>query len=366
MARAAIPFALGAFLTNPNGSDAGAEAVFESNYNSLKQALGNTPTMIDVYVDGTQSVANWPGNASWQAWSNAQSPVARNMVPVLGLPMWSTAGGSPSSQQQLQDFAAGRNDAAVTGVVQSWVSHGFRTLIVRVGWEMNITGSSYAGDDAQSQANWVAAFKHIYTVLHEAAKAAGASMQVVWNPSATNYSNASATGSLYPGDAYVDIVGVDIYGGMFPFSDGSGVQYHDWVTGAEDYSFGDFVARSANRRHYWSYPAATRWSLDGSNGHSQSFLSLLAFAGAHHKPFAVPECGAGSTQDGHDVNDEGAFPAWLGATLTTAQTKGTTVAFVNIWDTNDWGNYQFSNASNNKPYERAAWKRYIGAAAAQH
>jgi hypothetical protein len=360
-AHAGAPIAIGAFLSNPNGSDASAEATFEANASSFQSAVGTAATLVDVYVDKSQPVSSWQSNASWQAWSNAQSPVARKMTPVIGFPMASDSGGSPAYDQQFQAFAAGQYDYAIRGVLQSWAAQGFHTLILRVGWEMNIGGDTYVGDDAQSQHDWVLAFRHIYNVMHNEANSLSIQIKVVWNPSATNYTNAAATRSLYPGDAYVDIIGADIYGGMFPFSDGSGTQYHDWATGGEDYSLSAFMARSANRYHYWTYPAATKWSLDGSNGHSQSFLSLANFARAHGKPFAVPECGAGNSSASNDVSDDATFPNWLGTTLAKLQTQGLTVSFVNAWDTNDWGNYQFSYGWNAKPAEAAAWKKYVGA-----
>ncbi len=358
-ARAAT-FALGAYLTNPNGSDSGAEATFEANAASFASAMGTPAKYLDVYVDKTQPVWNWTSNASWQAWSNSVSPVAKKMIPVVGLPTASLAGGSPSPDQQFQAFASGQYDYAVQGVLQAWAAAGFKQLIFRVGWEMNLTGDTYAGDDPQSQADWVRAFQHIYTVLHQTARAAGVTVQVVWNPAVTNYSNALATQNMYPGNASVDIIGADIYGGMYPFSDGSGTQYHDWVTGGEDYSLGDFIARGVNRSHYWSYPAATEWSLDGSNGHSQSLLSLMAFANAKGKPFALPEVGAGNSQPGNDVSDDGTFPWWLSAVIRNETNNGLKVAFVCIWDTNDDGNYQFSYTSNGKPVERQSWGKWIG------
>ena len=359
----AATFALGAYLTNPNGSDATAEANFEANAASFASAMGSPATLLDVYVDKGQPVWNWASNASWQAWSNSQSPVASKMIPVIGLPMTSLAGGSPTPDQQYQAFASGQYDYAVQGVLQSWANAGFKQLVFRVGWEMNIGGDTYAGDDAQSQADWVSAFRHIYTVLHQAGSAAGVSVQVVWNPGVTNYSNVLATQNMYPGNASVDIIGADIYGGMYPFSDGSGTQYHDWVTGGEDYSTSDFIAKGGNRSHYWSYPAATKWSLDGSNGHSQSLISLMAFAKSHGKPFALPEVGGGNSQPGNDVTDDGTFPWWLGTVVKNAAKNGLQIAFVCVWDTNDEGNYQFSFPTDNKPMERLSWGKWVGSLA---
>jgi len=103
----------------------------------------------------------------------------------------------------------------------------------RPGWEMNLQGPTYAGDSAQSQADWVKAFQHIYTVLHQAAAVDGVNVQLMWNPGATNYSNAEATTNLYPGDSYVDAIGADVYSDTYPFTDSNGVTptYHDWDTG---------------------------------------------------------------------------------------------------------------------------------------
>ena len=361
-ARAAT-FALGAYLGNPNGSDSSAEATFESTAQSFKDSMGTPATLIDAYVDKTQPVSSWASNASWQAWSNSVSPVAKSMIPVVGLPMISVAGGAPTPDQQFQAFASGQYDYAVQGVLQAWSGAGFKKLIFRVGWEMNIGGDTYAGDDSQSQADWVSAFKHIYTVLHQAADAAGVSVQVVWNPGVTNYSNALATQNMYPGDASVDIIGADMYGGMFPFSDGSGTQYHDWVTGGEDDSLSAFIAKAGNRVHYWNFPAATEWSNDGSNGHSQNLTSLMEFAVAHNKPFALPEVGAGSSEPGNDISDDGTFPRWLGTKLKAASDNGLNIAFVCVWDMNAEGNYQFSFASNDKPWENKAWGNWVGALA---
>ena len=149
-------------------------------------------------------------------------------------------------------------------------------------------------------------------MLHQAATANGVAVQVVWNPNVTNYSNAEATTNLYPGDAYVDTVGADMYSDIYPYSDGGTTPtYHDWNTGLEDTTVAAFIADPVNRQHYWSFPAATKYSSDGSGGHSQSLTSLIDFAKLHNKPFALPETGAGNSNAGTDVSDDAAFPQWL-------------------------------------------------------
>jgi hypothetical protein len=184
----------------------------------------------------------------------------------------------------------------------------------------------------------------------------------MWNPDTTNYTNASATKNLYPGDEFVDVIGADMYADMYPYQDGynSGL-YHDWDTGQEDTSTAQFMADPINREHYWNYPAATEYSLDSSGGHSLSFAALIAFALQHNKPFAVPEAGSGNITAGNDINDDAAFPLWLAQTLVIAEAQGLKLEFVTIWDSNGSGNYEYSFPSDNKPEECAAWAKYFGA-----
>ncbi len=356
---ASTPFPLGAYLGDPNDADSAAEALFEAHYSTFSSELGTPPSYIVSYIDFTQPVANWVGNSSWEASSHAYSADAKKLKPVIGLPMFSTAGGSPSPDAQYQSFINGQYDSVLNGIVQIWAQYGFHKLVFRPAWEMNIQGNTYVGGDAQSRADWLTAFQHIYTVLHRAGSTYGASIQVVWNPNATNY-DTNDTRDLYPGDAFVDVIGVDAYGDMYPYSDGYG-GYHDWHTGQEDYSLGQFMADPINRWHYWSFPAATQYSNDGSDGHNLSMSVLIGFALQHGKPFAVPEAGAGNCQNGHDVCDDPTFPAWLAHRLSSAQARGLVISFVNIWDSNGGGNYEFSFASDAKPQEAAAWGNAFGA-----
>jgi len=357
------PFPLGAYLGNPDNSSVANEATYEAKYSSFTADLGAAPQYMLSYVDQSQAVAQWAGNSQWASSSAAASVDAKNQTPVIALPLNSTAAGSATPDQQFQAFASGQYDGAIQGIVQAWVAKGFTNLVFRPGWEMNLQGSNYAGDSASSQADWVKAFQHVYTVLHQAAASAGINVQVVWNPGVTNYSNAEATTNLYPGDAYVDVVGADAYSDIHPYSDGGATPtYHDWNTGGEDTSVAQFIADPVNRAHYWSQPAATKWSSDGSNGHSQSLTSLIQFAQAHGKAFAVPETGAGNSDAGTDVSDDAAYPQWLAQQLAAAQAGGEKISFVNLWDSNGGGNYEFSKAADGKPAEAAAWAKYFGAA----
>ena len=265
--------------------------------------------------------------------------------------------------QQLQAFASGQYDNIIAGIVKAYTAQGFTTLDFRLGWEMNEPGTpTYIGSDPQTQADWVKAFQHVYTVLHQAGAADGATVQVIWNPGTTNYTDANALQNLYPGNSYVDVIGADVYADASPYTDSTApVTYHDWATGAEDTSLSTWLANPTNLEHFWNDPAANRWSNDGSGGHSLSLTNLMQFAEAQGKAFAIAETGAGNSNGGGDVTDDPAFPQWLYQQLTAAQSAGLNIDFVSIWDANMGGNYEFSQASDNKPLEAAAWAKYFGA-----
>ncbi len=359
------PSPLGAYLANPDNTSAANEAIFENDYSSFNSLMGTAPQFLDVFIDQTQAVSQWVGNSEFDAASFAASSDASKTTPVIALPLSSTASGALTPDQSYQAFASGQYDSVIQGIVQAWASQGFSNLVFRPGWEMNLAGSTYAGDSPQDQADWILAFQHVYTVLHQAAAADGVNLQVMWNPSVTNYSNAEATTNLYPGSKYVDVIGADDYSDIYPYSDGNNAAgqptYHDWDTGKEDTSVAQLIADPINREHYWTYPAATEYSNDGSDGHSQSLDSLIQFAEQQGKPFALPETGAGNSNRGTDVSDDPDFPQWLAQQLTAGQASGLDVEFVNLWDSNGGGNYQFSFASDDKPGEAAAWAKYFGA-----
>ena len=361
------PFPLGVFVGNPNIDDPAAEATYDASNEAFDSLMGTTPTYMNSYVDAAQPISQWLSNVGWSAASSAASPTFQGMVPVIGLPMSSTAAGSPSADQTYQNFAAGDYDSMLQAMVQTWADNGFTTQIWRPGVEMNLPSSpSFGGSTASQQADWVAAFQHIYTVLHAAAQADGVNLSVVWNPGTDNDSAAgNATQTLYPGNQYVDVIGADVYGDLYPYGNDSAL--YDWdKSGQEinspnpvyDSSLQQWASDPVNLEQYYTYPASDQYTLDGSGGSALSLQNIIAFAEAEGKPIAIPEAGAGNTADGAGVSDNPTFVQWLSSTL---ESSGATVDFVNIWDSNGGGTYGFSNASDDKPQEAAAWAKYFGA-----
>ena len=362
----ATPFPLGVFVGNPNYFDSNEEASFEANFNAFSTLMKSKPQFLDQYGDQRLPVSQWVGQASWNAASMAQSPVLKDVTPVIGLPMTSTASGSGTPDQFYKDFAAGKYDSVLKGMVKTWADNGFTTQIWRPGWEMNIdTMPSYAGEDAATRTDWVKAFQHISTVLHAAGQAEGVNVQVAWNPSVVNYSHAgNVIETAYPGNQYVDIIAADVYGDVFPY--GSPTHLYDWDKSGKvlnsshpvyDGSVQQWAADPVNLEHYYTYPASNQWSLDGSVGHATTLQQLIDLAKSTGKPFAIAETSAGNTHDGAGLTDNPTFVQWLADTL---HQSGVKVSFVNIWNSNSGGQYHFTGFADHKPLEAAAWAKYFG------
>lgn len=357
---ATTTFPLGAYINQPDNSNAATMVAYAEHHADFTRLMGTTPQFLTYFLNEHEALGAWAGNAQWAATSAAQS-AARTAVPVIAMPL--TSASTLSADAQYKAFASGQNDGVIQAMVKAWAAQGFTTQYWRPGWEMNLASMpSYAGTDKQTQADWVAAFRHVSDALHAAGKANGVDVQVVWNPSVTNYDALGVLKNLYPGNTYVDVIGADIYADAYPYSDGNNAAgqptYHDWTTGAELTSLSDWLANPANLTHYWSNPAATRWSLDSSGGHNLGLSTLLDFARTQDKPFAIPETGAGNAAGGHDVADDAAFPTWLAQTL---QASGNAIRFVNLWDSNGGGTFKFSSASDGKPKEAASWAQAFGA-----
>ena len=303
-------FPLGVYAGNPNGNDSSAESAFETQYASFVATMGTSPQFMDAFTDLTQDPSQWPSNASWTAWSWAQSVDASSLTPVIGVPMGASDEGS-DPDQFYRNIMAGDYDNDYKGIVDGWAGQGFSTLDLRLGYEMNVAGYNpwYMGNDPSTIADWVGAFQHLSTLLKSEGAQDGVNVQIVWNPAASGQSDsAQQVESAYPGDQYVDVIGTDIY------------------------------------------------NSSGASAGSWSLQDAIGLAEAHGKPIAIPETGAGGTNYG--PTDDPAFPAWLASTL--AQTGAPPVDFVNVWDASADGDWDFSSAGSDKPQEAAAWAQHFG------
>lgn len=154
-------------------------------------------------------------------------------------------------------------------LAQRLVSAGFSSSVVRLGDEMNGPWENdYAGTTRQQQRAWALCYAQEVGAMRGVK---GQHLLFDWNVNAC--SDNDPLGNLYPGNAYVDIVGIDAYDGFCkpnPPTKGS---------------FAAF-ARLANEP-------------DGLN-------AVTAFAKLHGKPASLPEWGAVTVSDS-GIGDDGSY-----------------------------------------------------------
>ncbi len=194
--------------------------VFDDGYPADSPTLAN----IAASVGRPAGVVSWyvhaaatypPGTEAGQRWDDNVARVRRvhaaGEVPLITWEMWkdATPGANP---MPLADIAAGRFDA----YFDSWAA-GVKTVspgvvYLRIFHEMNLTGqypwSVYPGDRFRnSPAQLSAAWRHIVGRF----EAAGVTnVRWVFNPGGDLTNNPLPPGA-YPGDAYVDYIGLDVY-----------------------------------------------------------------------------------------------------------------------------------------------------------
>jgi hypothetical protein len=147
------------------------------------------------------------------------------------------------------------------------VREGEGDAILRLGWEFN--GSWYPRDagTAGDAANFAGFWRQIVTTMRAVP---GAAFTFLWNADAAS-TTSYAPDQAYPGDAYVDYVGVDLY-------DSCGCSPH--------------TPPSA-----WSDHLSEQWGLNW----------LAAFASAHNKPIGIPEWSVTISSTGLGLGDDPYF-----------------------------------------------------------
>lgn len=169
-----------------------------------------------------------------------------------------------------QACAAGNYNSYATQLAENLVSTGFENSVIRLGHEMN--GNWYAdslngyggpaGITTAEETAWAQCFAQEVTAMRAVP---GANFLFDWNVNASVSSVPLA--SFYPGNAYVDIIGVD--------------QYDSWPNGTQP------TASASEFRSLVNYP------------YSQTDVAdIIAFAKAQGKPISIPEWGLETSANG--------------------------------------------------------------------
>ena len=268
--------------------DPGALAEFAS-------VTGTHPVLASDYLlrtNGWDSMDGAGGSEDWMLdqWRNTGYRL------VLGVPI--LPGGSGGT---LAQGATGAYNQYFTILAQTLVNDGAANAILRLGWEFN--GNWYpwsVASNADAQ-NFAAYWRQIVDTMRAVP---GQQFRFLWNPNGGGSSNWNLE-LAYPGSAYVDYIGTDVY---------------------DEYWGTPFTPQAS-----WSNAVNQTWGLNW----------LANFAAAQGRPIALPEWADDYRSDGMGLGDDpyflNQFANWIAAN---------NVAFTCIFSYNDTAGGQDNDITN--------------------
>jgi Glycosyl hydrolase family 26 len=183
-------------------------------------ALTQVEREVGANADYVMWYAHWGGAGSAFDVASVQAVIDGGATPIIS---WMSDGGGTADTFPTHDIAAGRFDA----YIESW-AQGLReiagTVIIRFDFEMN--GNWFPWDegiDGQTSRDYIAAWRHVHDVFVDAGVT---NVRWMWSPNVA-FPGSTPIEALYPGNAYVDWVGVDGY------NFGPSVAGHTWRSPSE-------------------------------------------------------------------------------------------------------------------------------------
>jgi hypothetical protein len=247
-------------------------AYLQSLVSGFDTLTGTTVTCLSAYLDNAQTWWQWEhpwvtssvdGYSSWVA----QNPQVRQLVLETDL--------IPQGLKNVQDpmaweraCAAGRYDTYAKVLGRSLVAAGLQDSVIRLGSEMNGEWESdFIGTRVIEQKLWAKCFANEATGLR---KAKGEHFLIDWNPNAC--AGSYPYRNFYPGNAYVNIVGIDLYDEdcLTPTTP---VAFSQIVS--EPYGLGHFEAFARTKGKPMSIP---EWGLLEAFGDDPGYISGVGHA----------------------------------------------------------------------------------------
>lgn len=167
----------------------------------------------------------------------------------------------------LEEGATGAYNYHFRRLAQRLVANGQPDVIIRMGWEFN--GSWMWWSATKDPQAFVQYWRQIVTTMRSVP---GARFRFDWNPSRGTSVPGFKDESAYPGDTYVDYIGMDVYD-------------QSWAPGASD--------------------PAVRWANIVNCPYGLAWHA--AFAAEHHKRMTFPEWGLSWRSDGYGGGDDPYF-----------------------------------------------------------
>jgi methionine-rich copper-binding protein CopC len=250
---------------------------------SVTQSPGLTPGKVlsGVVIRGGTSAANsfgawrgapvtavvdYTGTDSWASITNvAGQGLTGYWAGETAHRVWSVPLIPSDGSSSLETAATGAYNSKYAKVAQDLIAGGDGNATIRLGWEM--TGDWFAWSGVKDPAAFAGAFRQAVTAMRAVP---GAHFTFDFNI-AMGYVDPTP---MYPGDAYVDIIGADNYD----------------TSWAWNYPPSDHVQS-------WNQILTENWGLNW----------LSSFAAAHGKRMSMPEWGVSYRCDGHGGGDDPYF-----------------------------------------------------------
>ncbi|WP_370442623.1 glycosyl hydrolase [Kineococcus halophytocola] len=233
-----------------------------------------------------------PEGQDWGQWVR-DDPDNRTLVVSTGL----VPAGPP--QDWRERGAAGEYDEHWTLFARNLVDKGLGRSIVRLGWELNGDWyeTHYIGETEDEREQWKAYFRRIVEMI---TAVEGAEFEIDFNI-AEGQQDSVGIAEMYPGDDWVDIIGVDVYDSYIsPIDPTARWEEKD----AKVNSLSAVIAFAAERDKPISIP---EWAMVAEGrtqggGDSPEFIDQIADAVVradvrYQAYFNVPEGGVGMTLD---------------------------------------------------------------------
>ncbi|MFF0293499.1 glycoside hydrolase family 26 protein [Kitasatospora sp. NPDC004615] len=189
-------------LRRPNGVLFGVSTPGSPNKpetDTVAVAAGRQPTVQEYYVNWNQDFAADDVSESYDL----------GAVPLV---TWQPSDGRDAGEDQpkysLRTIAAGAHDAYLTSFADAVKKSG-RPVVLRFAHEMNATWYPwYEGRSGNQQGDYVKAWRHI----HDLFEARGVTNVIwFWCPNIHRGTEMHSLSRYYPGDGYVDWIGMDAY-----------------------------------------------------------------------------------------------------------------------------------------------------------
>jgi hypothetical protein len=194
-----------------DSSVAGNLSALQSTIASFDALTGSTVTCLGAY-GSDQAWSDWtdpwftgPSGSAYTSWI-AADPQVRQMVLGISLIPASIADSSDPLGWE-QSCASGDFNGYASQLGTNLVAAGLQNSVIRLGWEMNGSWEGdFMGTTTQEEGLWVTCFQNEVTALRSVP---GQHFLIDWNPNSCTAAVPYA--DYYPGNAYVDIMGLDFY-----------------------------------------------------------------------------------------------------------------------------------------------------------